>query len=80
MAIGPVVSRGFGSFGSNYLVALRGYKSGVPSVVFPPIGSVLHGVTYGPNGNDYTGTLNLLYDVKTGKLVKVLTGTLGMTL
>ncbi len=44
--------------------------------VWPQPGEVLLGVQYGPNGNDYTGTLNaygIKYDINTGRLVKPMT-------
>ena len=51
--------------------------AGVGGVVWPQPGDVLLGVQYGPNGNDYTGTLDaygIKYDINTGRLVKPMTG------
>lgn len=61
------------------------------SITYTPIGGVywptpdqvLLGVYYGPNGNDYVGTLDiygLKYDITSGKLVKPLNDKVVMTL
>ena len=52
-------------------------------VYWPTPNQVLLGVSYGPNGNDYVGTLDvygLKYDINSGKLVKPLTDKVVMTL
>lgn len=48
----------------------------VGGAVYPPIGSVLLGVTYGPTGTEYTGTLDIgkkfRIDIATGNIVMII--------
>lgn len=52
---GSILTLGLG--GSPSLMITLGYGLGSGGAVFPAPGQVLSGVVYGPNGNDYTGTL-----------------------
>lgn len=58
--------------------------TGSGSPVFPNVGDVRYGITYGPTGADYTGTLDLgnkfRLDIATGNLVMVLDGKKVMSL
>lgn len=54
-------------------------------IVWPDPSVVLLGITYGPNGNDYVGTLETFnapykYDITTGMLVKLISNKFVMTL
>jgi hypothetical protein len=56
----------------------------VGGAVYPPVGSVLLGVTYGPTGTEYTGTLDIgkkfRIDIATGHIVMILDGDKVMSL
>nr|MCH9839041.1 hypothetical protein [bacterium] len=40
--------------------------------VYPPQAQVLSGVVYGPTGAEFTGTMSILLDLNTGRLVKII--------
>ena len=40
--------------------------------VYPLPAQVLLGVTYGPTGAEFTGTMSILLDLNTGRLVKII--------
>jgi hypothetical protein len=50
------------------------------TTVWPDPSNVFCGVTYGPNGNDYVGTMCLILELDRGELVKLLTNKTGLRL
>ena len=78
MAVGPVITLGL-KYTPSLMIA-TGYTSLAGAVTYPDPADVLAGVQYGPTGADYTGTLSIVLDVDTGRLVKLLGRTVGISL
>jgi hypothetical protein len=55
-------------------------RTGAVVAVWPAPSVVLAGTVYGPSGTEYTGTMSILIDINSGKLVKLISSKLGLPL
>ena len=78
MAVGPIITLGL-KYDPGFIITL-GYTAATGAATYPDPADVLVGVQYGPTGADYTGTLSVVLDLETGRIVKLLGRKVGLSL